>query len=350
MPYCITLRSRPDGQITGWYDGSIKCWSTDRSRQKLFAKKRDAKSICHELHSLWPRNAPVIKIEQPEVMSPMYSGPTEGRDTRRISDKTGIQNRPEPEIEMIETLCSERQADRIDEEFDTRRIVLAPPIYTMGEDTHITQWEVFATLGNGQHLMMGEDPRLHKMPAAPTLADFFRHRFVPMVTNHLLQSARLASRAGLDEKVVIACLLHDIAMAGLVTADHGYWGAQLIEPYVDEEVSWAVRHHQALRYFPDESVGYSYPEAYIRYFGEDYQPPGYLRQAYEQARRHKWYMTSRLITINDLYAFDPEIVVEIDDFEDLIGRNFKQPKDGLGFDNSPVAHMWRTMIWPHNSL
>ena len=66
---------------------------------------------------------------------------------------------------------------------------------------------------------------------------------------------------GLDEKVIIACLLHDIAMAGLITCDHGYWGAQLIEPYVDEEVSWAVRHHQALRYFPDESVGYSYPEA-----------------------------------------------------------------------------------------
>ena len=139
----------------------------------------------------------------------------------------------------------------------------------MGADTHIAQWDVLPTLGNGRHLMMGDDPRLHKMQAAPTLADFFRYRFIPMVANHLLQSARLASRAGLDEKVVIACLLHDIAMAGLVTADHGYWGAQLIEPYVEDEVSWAVRHHQALRYFPDESVGYSYPDAYIRYFGED---------------------------------------------------------------------------------
>jgi len=44
------------------------------------------------------------------------------------------------------------------------------------------------------------------------------------------------------------------------------WGAQLIEAHVDEEVNWAVRHHQALCYFLDESVGYSYPEAYIRYF------------------------------------------------------------------------------------
>jgi hypothetical protein len=230
------------------------------------------------------------------------------------------------------------------------RVRLTPPICTMGEDKHATQYDVLATLGNGRHLMMGDDPRLPKMPARPRLADFFRQRFVPMVANHLLQSASLARKNGLDEKVVIACLLHDIAMAGLITSDHGYWGAQLIEPYVDEEVSWAVRHHQALRYFPDQSVGYSYPEAYIRYFGEDYQPPAYLREAYDRARCHKWYMTSRLITVNDPYTFDPRTLVDIDEFEDLLGRHFRQPEQGLGFDNSPVAHMWRTMIWPRNSL
>ena len=206
------------------------------------------------------------------------------------------------------------------------RVMLTPPICIMGEDAHLTQYDVFATLGNGRHLMMGDDPRLPKMPAQPRLADFFRQRFVPMAANHLLQSASLARKKGLDEKVVIACLLHDIAMAGLITSDHGYWGAQLIEPYVDEEVSWAVRHHQALRYFPDESVGYSYPEAYIRYFGEGYQPPDYLRQAYDRARQHKWYMTSRFVTLNDLYAFDPHAVADIDDFEDVIGRHFRQPE------------------------
>ena len=112
------------------------------------------------------------------------------------------------------------------------RVILTPPICTMGEDAHFTQYDVFATLGNGRHLMMGDHPRMPKMPAQPRLADFFRHRFVPMVANHLLQSASLARKTGLDEKVIIACLLHDIAMAGLITSDHGYWGAQLIEPYI----------------------------------------------------------------------------------------------------------------------
>jgi hypothetical protein len=61
-------------------------------------------------------------------------------------------------------------------------------------------------------------------------------------------------------------------------------------------------------------------------------------------------MTSRLITLNDLYSFEEGVVVDVDDFTDIIGRNFKQPKEGLGFDNSPVAHMWRSMIWPNNFL
>ena len=74
------------------------------------------------------------------------------------------------------------------------RVRLIPPICTMGEDAHFTQFDVLATLGNGRHLMMGDDPRLLRMPAQPRLADFFRQRFVPMVANHLLQSASLARK------------------------------------------------------------------------------------------------------------------------------------------------------------
>jgi hypothetical protein len=61
-------------------------------------------------------------------------------------------------------------------------------------------------------------------------------------------------------------------------------------------------------------------------------------------------MTARLITLNDIYSFDPGAKVELDDFVDIIGRNFKQPKEGLGFDHSPAAHMWRTLMWPTRFL
>jgi hypothetical protein len=201
----------------------------------------------------------------------------------------------------------------------------------------------------GRLALMGDDPRLAKMPDKPTLLDFFKYRFSPS-QNHLLQSATLALKYGHDEKIIIACLLHDIGVVGFIRSDHGYWGAQLVAPYVDEEVSWAIKAHQALRFYADESVGYEYPESYARWFGADYEPEPYIQDEYRRARAHKWYMTGRLITLNDLYAFDPNAVVNLDDFVDIIGRNFRQPEEGLGFDNSPVAHMWRTMIWPTRFL
>jgi hypothetical protein len=42
--------------------------------------------------------------------------------------------------------------------------------------------------------------------------------------------------------------------------------------------------------------------------------------------------------------------VSLDDFVDIIGRHFRQPKEGLGLDSSPSAHMWRTMMWPTRFL
>jgi hypothetical protein len=224
-------------------------------------------------------------------------------------------------------------------------------LYVSGEvDPTVIKSNASAFLSSrpGATMLQGDDPRLQKMPKQPTLQDFFKYRFV--AANHVLQSARLALKNGYEEKIVIACLLHDIANAGFIRSDHGYWGAQLIAPYVDEEVTWAIRAHQCLRFYADESVGYQYPEQYVRLFGADYVPEPYIQQAYEKARNHKWYMTSRLITVNDIYSFDPNVVVTLEDFTDIIGRNFRQPKEGLGFDDSPSAHMWRTMIWPTRFL
>ena len=136
--------------------------------------------------------------------------------------------------------------------------------------------------------LMHHEPRLPKMPAAPTLIDYFKNRFLLNKRGgvHLLQSAALAVKNGLPEKLVLACLLHDIAVVCFVRTDHGYYGAQIIEPYVDEETAWAVRYHQALRFYPAPEVGYEYPELYTKTFGEDYVPPDYVRQAYDLSLIH----------------------------------------------------------------
>ena len=191
-------------------------------------------------------------------------------------------------------------------------------------------------------------PLLPALPPRPTLLDYFALRF-NRTSNHCLQSANKAKQRGADEEIILACLLHDTSQE-LIRADHGFWGAQLYEPYVSKRVTFAIRYHQALRFYPDAKAGYEYPALYKRFFGEDYVPEPHVRAAYEYARRHKWYDAPREVTVSDLYAFDPKAVVTIDPFRDIIGRHFRQPKDGLGFDGSPVAHMWRTIANPDAPL
>ena len=76
------------------------------------------------------------------------------------------------------------------------------------------------------------EPRtLEPMPAKPTLVDFFKLRFAP--ATHVLQSATDALKKGEKEETILACLLHDVVL-NLIKVDHGYWGAQMMEPYVSE--------------------------------------------------------------------------------------------------------------------
>jgi hypothetical protein len=232
-----------------------------------------------------------------------------------------------------------------------RRLIAPQPVAVLGTDIANTyELELLGELKHGAQFMMGDHAALPRMPQAPKLLDFFRLRFGDITFRHLLQSAKLALDQSHDEKVVLASLLHDISMGGLLRSDHGYWGSQLIAPYVSEEIAWAVKYHQALRYFADESVGYQYPEAYVKFFGADYDPPEYIKRDHAYARNHRWYMTSRLITINDFYSFEESVSIDPEIFTDIIGRHFKQPKEGLGFDGSDTAHMWRTLIWPNNFL
>ena len=232
----------------------------------------------------------------------------------------------------------------------SKLLTVPQPIAAITDPDHDDESAILSQLGPDTLLMAGDNPALPKMPDKPALLDFFRLRLRRIAVNHMLQSAKNARKAGHDEKIVLACLLHDVALGGLIRGDHGYWGAQMIAPYVDEEIAWAVKHHQALRYFPDPAVNYEYPAAYVRFWGPDYVIPDYLVRDYETARKHRWYMSARTITLYDLYSFEEGIVIDPLEFEDVVGRHFKQPKEGLGFDNSPVAHMWRTMIWPTNFL
>ncbi len=194
----------------------------------------------------------------------------------------------------------------------------------------------------------GNVRRLPALPAQPTLVDYFNLRFT-RTSNHCLQSANRAMKTGMSEEIVLACLLHDTVQE-LIKVDHGWWGAQMYEPYVSPKVTFALRYHQALRFYEDKEHGYEYPDLYRRMFGYDYQPEPYIVRAWTTAKKHKWYFESRMVTVNDLYAFEPNVHPTLDQFTDIIGRHFKHPKEGLGYDDSPVAHMWRSISMPDHPL
>ena len=194
----------------------------------------------------------------------------------------------------------------------------------------------------------GNVKRLPPMTAKPTLIDYFNLRFT-QTSNHCLQSANRAMKNGMTEEIILGCLLHDTVQE-LIKVDHGWWSAQMYEPYVSPKVAFAIRYHQALRFYEDKEHGYEYPDLYRRLFGVDYKPEPYIEQTWQMVRKHKWYLEPRMVTVNDLYAFEPNVHPTIDQFTDIIGRNFRQPKEGLGFDNSPSAHMWRSIATPDHPL
>jgi hypothetical protein len=231
------------------------------------------------------------------------------------------------------------------------RLIFRSLLGNIGTGDRWDEEDLLAQLDDSHVCMMGDNPALPRMPEKPTLLDFFKYRFNPFAIHHLLGACKRALDDGQSDAVAMACLLHDISNGCLIRPDHGYWSAQLVAPYVSEEVAWAVKYHQALRYVADPAVGYEYPASYHKFFGKDYVPPEYIYRDAAIARQHKWYMTARKVTMYDHYFFDDTAMVyNPDDFADFISRNFRQPPEGLGYDDSPSSHMWRTMIWPNNFL
>src|SRR5260370_36600554 len=94
------------------------------------------------------------------------------------------------------------------------------PIYGRGESDRRVG-NVRPPLQPGQYMLMRDDPRLPQIPAKPTLLDFFHLRFRQGGVQHLLQSANLAKKNGLSEKLITACLLHAIGVVAFIQGDTG---------------------------------------------------------------------------------------------------------------------------------
>lgn len=59
---------------------------------------------------------------------------------------------------------------------------------------------------------------------------------------HALQAATRAERDGADTDWIVAALLHDIG-DGLAPQNHDRFAAEIMRPFMREEVTWVVEHH-----------------------------------------------------------------------------------------------------------
>lgn len=126
---------------------------------------------------------------------------------------------------------------------------------------------------------------------------------------HALQSATRAERDNADPDWIIAALLHDIG-DGLAPQNHDKMAAEIIRPFVREEVSWVVEHHGVF-----QMVYYAHHyEGWNQYEREKYSDHPYYQSCVEFCER--W----------DQSSFDPDYHMQpLAHFEPLVHEVFKRP-------------------------
>ncbi|MDZ4826878.1 MAG: HD domain-containing protein [Actinomycetota bacterium] len=118
---------------------------------------------------------------------------------------------------------------------------------------------------------------------------------------HCLQTATLAERAGADDELIFASLLHDIGKAVSVP-NHPEIAAAIIKPYVRSDVYDAIRVHQDFQ-----------GRHYYAHFGGD-------PNAREPYRGEPWFdLAAQFADEWDQIAFDPDYdTLPLEHFEPLV--------------------------------
>lgn len=126
---------------------------------------------------------------------------------------------------------------------------------------------------------------------------------------HSLMAGTLARRSGASDEEIVAALCHDIGKLFSIP-NHGPIAAEMLKPYVSEDIYHAVYWHQDFqgRYYY-EHLGKD-PEARKRFAGES------------------WYaVAEKLVDDWDAPAFDPDFDVDpLESFGPEVSRVFARPR------------------------
>jgi len=122
---------------------------------------------------------------------------------------------------------------------------------------------------------------------------------------HGLQSGTRALREGADIDWVVGALLHDIG-DGLAPQNHDRFSAEVIRPFVRDEVAWTVEHHGIFQMF---------------YYGHHY---GWDKDARDRFKDHPcWQSCADFCERWDQSSFDPDYDYEpLELFEPMVREVF----------------------------
>ena len=165
-----------------------------------------------------------------------------------------------------------------------------------------------------QWAVIGKETYEHQDRVADRVLDLLRSLaaitdgFAVDQLTHSLQTATRAERAGADEEVVFASLLHDIGKAVSVP-NHPEIAAAIVKPYVSADVYHMIRAHQDFQ-----------GRHYYQHFGADPD----ARSKYEG---EPWFdLAAQFADDWDQVAFDPDYdTLPLEHFEPLVRARCAQP-------------------------
>ena len=121
---------------------------------------------------------------------------------------------------------------------ETTASTFTSPTFTRMDESTAEQWAVI-----GHETMTAlPDVAEHVLALLRNLDGMVLGFAVDQLT-HCLQTATLAERAGADDELVVASLCHDVGKYVSV-ANHPAIAAEMLRPFVREEVYFAIRAHQ----------------------------------------------------------------------------------------------------------
>ena len=172
--------------------------------------------------------------------------------------------------------------------------------FTRMDESTAEQWAAI-----GQHFDGAKADAARRALAMLRQCDEIVMGFAVDQLTHCLQTATLAERAGADDEVIFASLLHDVGKL-VSAADHPGVAAAMIKPYVRDEVYRMVLHHQDFQ-----------GRHYYAYFGGD-------PDARDQYVGEPWYdLAATFADEWDQIAFDPDYdTLPVEHFEPLVMRMF----------------------------